>query len=310
MCCDPLCFSLLTPVCSSAICFDSPSPLHGQGPPGYPVIHLCGIRECCFSASTQVGKRVIKASEINQNLLWWTRLLRALDARRVIVHVYSDTTLQYHTSHFSMRVALNTFSNYDPIRGSLALWECTWGLTSSRSTFGLSYFYFRSPLKEARSLFSPHRFQWDRVIAFSAHTMTPQRDLDCSPVSLPLSPRLDAHPGGMWFVSRYKTSPLENYITSTSHKGLARGRRMLLLVQLPSEICELRAAGNILSLSWAHMCAQTVSLMCMYTDTCLQMHKYFSVFVLMHTCRGRNSLIWLYAIKPMQTSTCLFIHAR
>lgn len=110
------CFSLLTPVCSSAICFNSPSPLHGQGPPGYPVIHLCGIRECCFSASTQVGKRVIKVSEINQNLLWWTRLLRALDAKRVIVHVYSDTTLQYHTSHFSMRVALNTFSNYDPIR--------------------------------------------------------------------------------------------------------------------------------------------------------------------------------------------------
>lgn len=66
--------------------------------------------------------------------------------------------------------------------------------------------------------------------------MTPQRDLDCSLVSLPLSSRLDAHPGGMWFVSRYKTSPLKNYITSTSHKGLARGRRMLLLVQLSSEI--------------------------------------------------------------------------
>lgn len=64
------------------------------------------------------------------------------------------------------------------------------------------------------------------------HTKTPQRDLDCSLVSLPLSSRLDAHPGGMWFVSRYKTSPLRNYITSTSHKGLARGRRMLVLVQL------------------------------------------------------------------------------
>lgn len=93
-------------------------------------------------------------------------------------------------------------------------------------------FLFLKPLKEARSLFSPHRFRWGRVIAFRVRTMTPQRDLDCSLVSLPLSSRLDAHPGGMWFVSRYKTSPLRSYITSTSHKGLARRRRMLVLVQL------------------------------------------------------------------------------
>ena len=58
------------PFCSSAICFNSPSPQHDQGPPGYPVIHLSGIWEYCCSAPAQVGKRVIKASEINRNLLW------------------------------------------------------------------------------------------------------------------------------------------------------------------------------------------------------------------------------------------------
>lgn len=78
--------------CSLAICFNSPALQHDQGPPGYPVIHLCGIWECCFSAPTQLGKRVIKASEVNQNLLWWIFRLGALDAKRVTLHVYSDTT--------------------------------------------------------------------------------------------------------------------------------------------------------------------------------------------------------------------------
>lgn len=185
-----------------------------------------------------------------------------------------------------MFVVLSTFSNYDHIRGSLTLWECTWGMTSSGSVFGLSYFCFWSPLKEARSLFSPHRFQWDQVIALSVRTMTPQRDLDCSLVSLPLSSRLDAHPGGMWFVSRYKTSPLTNYITSTSHKGLARGRRMLLLVQRSFLRCSWKHTLPLLS---SRVCTYTCSLMqqchwCEGTHTHTLAYKCTNTFHLLHSC--------------------------
>lgn len=102
--------------------------------------------------------------------------------------------------------------------------------------------------------------------------MTPQRDLDCSLVSLPLSSRLDAHPGGMWFVSRYKTSPLRNYITSTSHKGLARGRRMLMLVQLSLGI----SSADSMQLETdpaapeSRVCTGTRSLMQHFTDVWVQ----------------------------------------
>lgn len=171
---------------------------------------------------------------------------------------------------------------------------------------GLAYFCFCCPLKEARSLFSPHRFQWDPVIACSVRTMTPQRDLDCSLVSLPLFSRLDAHPGGMWFVSRYKTSPLKNYITSTGHNGLARGRGMLLLVQLPSEISsvssmQLETASPELTCVHLHMCPRAAALfMCKHTDTLayrctevwphayVQRQKLSCLSVCSHTCANSN----------------------
>lgn len=84
------------PSCSSAVCFNSPSPRPDQGPPGYPVIHLFGIWECCFSAPTQVGKRVIKALEINQHLLWRIFRLRALDATHHFTHVFWHHALILH----------------------------------------------------------------------------------------------------------------------------------------------------------------------------------------------------------------------
>lgn len=76
------------PLCSSTICFNSPSPQHDQGPLAYPVINLCGIWECYFSAPTQVGKRFIKASKVNQILLLWIFRLRVFDAKRYFTCVF------------------------------------------------------------------------------------------------------------------------------------------------------------------------------------------------------------------------------
>lgn len=119
--------------------------------------------------------------------------------------------------------------------------------------------------------------------------MTPQRDLDCPLVSLPLSSRLDAHPGGMWFVSRYKTSPLKNYITSTSHKGLARGRRVLLFMQLSSEIFSVNSV-QLETYSRAHSVHIHTFDVRVHRHTYLQVHKSFPFVALAHTYRGRSSL--------------------
>lgn len=89
--------------------------------------------------------------------------------------------------------------------------------------------------------------------------------------------------------------PLRNYITSTSHKGLARGRKTLVLVQLSPGISsedsmqlETAPAAPESVCAQAHVPSCSISLMCGYKHS--QIHKYLPFVVLLYQCRGRNSL--------------------
>lgn len=139
--------------------------------------------------------------------------------------------------------------------------------------------------------------------------MTPQRDLDCSLVSLPLSSRLDAHPGGMWFVSRYKTSPPQklHYFNKPQRAGKrekdAHVSAAFPLGSLLRTPCSWKWTLLLLNpvCAQAHVPSCSISLMCGHKHS--QMHKYLPFVVLLHKGRGRSS-VGAHDHHSLQTPIC------